>query len=115
MLRLATIGVGLEALALLAFSVWLGLESVVRTPDNADVAHASTAYFALIGGLVAIVAAGLVRGWSWAVGAGLFLQLLALPMAWYMARAGLWVGAMPLALVALVSLAGLVSERSQGG
>ena len=113
LLRLATAGVVLEAAALLGFALWLGVETLVETPDNLDVAQGSTAYFVVIGLLVALVATGLVRGWSWAAGAGLFLQLLALPMAWYMARAGFWLGAVPLAAVALVSLAGLVSERAR--
>ncbi|RJK95433.1 hypothetical protein [Vallicoccus soli] len=113
LLRLATLGVALEAVALLAFGGWLGVETLVATPDNEDIARGSTAYFLVLGALVALVALALARRQAWSLGAGTFLQLLALPMAWYMAREGLWVGAVPLAAVAVVSLAGLVGERSR--
>jgi peptidoglycan/LPS O-acetylase OafA/YrhL len=113
LLRLATVGVALEALALLAFGAWLGVETLVETPDNIDIARGSTAYFLLLGALVTLIAVALARGRAWSLGAGTFVQLLALPLAWYMAQGGLWVGAVPLAALAVVTLAGLVGERSR--
>jgi hypothetical protein len=46
---------------------------------------------------------------SWAFGAALFLQVLALPLAWTMAGEGFWAGAVPLGVVALVAAGALLS------
>ena len=112
-LVVATAAVALEAVGLLGFGTWLGYESAARTPDNAAAAAGSTAYFLVLGALVAGVAWALARRRAWSAGAATFLQLLALPMAWYMAGAGLLVGGLPLAAVALAALGGLLAPATR--
>jgi hypothetical protein len=112
-LVLAVAAVSAEALALLGLGSWLGYSSAVSTPDNAAVAQGTTAYFLVLGAGVAFLAASLWRGRGWSAGPATFLQLLALPMAWYMAREGLLVGAAPLAGVALTGLGGLLAPATR--
>ncbi len=100
--------VALEGLGLLGFGVWLAVESLLRDASNEDVAMGSTVYFLVLGGLVLLIAYGLWRRSSFTHGAAVFLQLLFLPIAWYMALEGFWIGAVPLALGALAALVGLL-------
>jgi hypothetical protein len=101
--------VSLEAAALLGFSGWELYRSTVETPSNQAVAQGTTVYFAVVGVLVALVAVAVWRTRSWSHGAAVFLQLLALPVAWTMATAGFWPGALLLGGSALAALVALVS------
>lgn len=112
-LRVATGVLAAQALALLGFAGWLVWETVVATPDNPAVAQGSAAYFVVLALILCGVAWALARRHGWAGGAAVFVQLLALPMAWYMGRAGLLVGAVPLAAGALAALVGLLTPASR--
>ncbi len=98
----------LEGLALFGFGVWLAVESLLRDASNEAVATGSTVYFLVLGALVLLIAYGLWRRSSITHGAAVFVQLLVLPVAWYMAQAGFWAGAVPLAVAAVGALAGLM-------
>jgi hypothetical protein len=103
-LVLGALVVTLEALAVLGWAGWLGWELATRTPGSRAVAEGSTAYFAVFGVLVLLVAVALWRGHGWAAGAGTFLQLLCLPLAWYMVQERFWLGAVPAVVLAVTGL-----------
>ena len=74
----------LEGAALLGFGGWLLVETQVAQASDDDVAAGSTAYFIVLGLLGLFVAWALWRQRSWAFGAALFTQILALPIAFTM-------------------------------
>lgn len=102
--------VAAEGLALTGFGLWLGYETVVETASNQDVARGSTVYFIALGLIVVGIAWALRRRHGWAGGAGTFLQLLALPIAWTTFRVGAVVPGLLLGAAALVGL--VVLNRS---
>lgn len=108
-LIVATLVVGLEALTLLGFAGWLVLRHGSEVPSNEQVYSGSVVYLVVFGAMVAIVAASLWKLRGWAFGAAVFMQVLALPIAWQMGGAGFWLGAVPLAMVAVVAVIGLMS------
>jgi len=110
-LLLAVLATTLEGLALLGIAAWLLIERGRDTAQRSDIANASTAYFVVLGLLVLIVAFALWRCARWSLGAGVFLQVLALPVAWTMYQGGQWVGAAVLVFVALMGLYGLISQE----
>jgi hypothetical protein len=85
---LAAQGVGLAALA--AFLVY---EDVTAPPENVGGAVAVTFFAALMAGLLGLLAWALGRRQGWARGPALVLQLLMLPMGYYMVTGGAaWLG-----------------------
>jgi hypothetical protein len=111
--RVAASLVAAEGLALFGFGCWLGYETLTSTTGNTDIAHGTTAYFMVLGLLVLGVSAALARRHGWAAGPSIFCQLLAFPIAWYMLTAGFWLGAVPLAVVAVVVLVSLISPATR--
>jgi hypothetical protein len=109
----AVTAVALEGGALLGFGVWLLIETQIADASNEDVAAGSTAYFIMLGLLALFVAWTLWRQRSWAFGASLFLQILALPIAFSMVSAGFWPGGVALLAVAAVGFAGLFSQPTR--
>lgn len=97
-----------EGLAVLGFGVWLGVELFTQTPSNEAVASGSAVYFVVFGLLVLLVAWGLWRRSGWSHGAAVFLQLLALPIAWYMLRGDVWWSALLLAFIAVATIVALL-------
>jgi len=112
-LRLAAVVVLVEGLALLGFGGWLVFELATRDPSNRDVATGSSVYFVVLGLLVVLVAWGLWRRSGWSHGAAVFLQLLALPVAFSMAQAGAWWGAALLGVLAIVTVIGLLKRDTR--
>lgn len=102
-----------EAAALVGFSGWLLLRRTQDIPSNERVFEGAAVYLLLSGFLVALIAISLrsVRGWAY--GAAVVVQLLALGVTYEMARAGFWVGAVPLALGAAGVLGALLSRPSR--
>ena len=105
---LATAVVLVQGLALVGFGAWLGVELLVAEPSNRSVATGSTAYFLLLGALVLGLVWALWRRRSWSHGAAVFLQVLALPLAWTMATADNWLLAVPTAALAITGLVALL-------
>ncbi len=112
-LSASTAVVAAQGAALLGFGVWLLARRAGDVPSNEAVFEGSTAYAFVTGGLVLVVAAGLWWRRGWAYAAGVFLQLLALAVTYEMARAGFWIGAIPLALGSGVALLGLLSPSGR--
>jgi hypothetical protein len=101
--------VTVEAAALIGYSLWLELGRRTQQASSAGVALGSELFLLSVGLLVAVLAWQLWRRRSWAIGGGVFCQLIALPMAWYMAEAGFWPGAVALGSAALAALVALLS------
>lgn len=97
-----------EGLALLGFGAWLGVELLVSEPSNREVASGSAVYFLVLGALVLLLAWSLWRRTGWSHGAAVFVQILALPLAWTMLRAGTWWLAVPTAALAVAALVALL-------
>jgi uncharacterized membrane protein len=102
-----------EGLAVLGFALWLGVELVTQSPSNEDVARGSTVYFIVLGALVLLVAWGLWRRSGWSHGAAVFLQLLALPIAWYMLRGHAWWSALVLTVIAVATIVALLRRETR--
>ena len=102
--------VALQGAALVGFAGWNLLRRSGEDPSNPGVFQGSTAYLALFGGLVLVVAGALVRQQRWSFGAAVFLQLLALAVAYEMASGGFWLGAGLLGLAGIGALAALFSR-----
>lgn len=109
----AAVIVTLEALALFGFAGWMVVRHGAESPSNEQVYSGAVVYLVVFGALVAVVAVSLWRVRGWAYGAAVFLQILALPIAWMMGQEGLWLGAAPLAVAAVTAVAGLVTEPSR--
>jgi hypothetical protein len=102
-----------EGLSLAAFGTWLGVESRVARAADDRMAAGSAVYFLVLGPLVLLVAWALWRRQGWAMGAALFVQLLALPVAWTMAQGGLLVAALPLAAAAVAGVVVLLQPGTR--
>ncbi|HEU4675577.1 MAG TPA: hypothetical protein VFS29_06305 [Motilibacteraceae bacterium] len=105
--------VGLQGLALLAYAAFLGVETVVSTPEHRDVATGSATFLALVGAALCAVGWALWRRHGWAVGAGVTAQLISVAIAWYMLAAHFWVGGIPLVLAIVVALVGLFAPSTR--
>lgn len=105
--------VGLQSVALLGFSGWLFIKRLEETPSNEQVFEGAAVFLLLSGLLVALVALALRSRRGWAYGATVVVQLLALGVTYEMARAGFWIGAVPMAVVAGVALAALFSKPAR--
>ena len=110
---IATAIVVAQGLALVAFGVWLMVERWNETPSNESVYQGSTAYMFVTGALVLLVAVAARRGVGWAMGAAVFVQLLALAVTYEMAKEGFWAGAVPLGLASAVALLSLLSPSGR--
>ena len=107
-----------EAAALIAYGLWLEYERRTQKASSADVALGSELFLLSVGLLVGFLAWQLWRRRAGAVSGGVFCQLIALPMAWYMGQAGFWPGAVVLggaALSALVALLSLSRDAAPAG
>lgn len=109
-----TIGVlAAQALALLGFSGWLIAQRVTDTPSNEMVFEGSAVYLVVSGVMMGLVALALrsLRGWAYA--ATIVVQLIALGVTYEMARAGFWIGAMPLGVAAITAVAALFTRSAR--
>lgn len=106
----ATLVVAAQGLAVLAYTAWLGYELVTAEPDNMAVATGSATFLLLFALAVLGVAAALWRRQSWAGGAAIALELLALPICYEMVGGGFWLGALVLGPAAVAALVALMGE-----
>jgi len=104
-LRACSALVALEALGLLAAAVFFVVEVFVATPDDRTRALVA-ALLALVVALgMAVVARGLAAARRWARAPAVVVNLLVLPVAFDLLRAGRWYVGLPLLLGALGVLA----------
>lgn len=107
--RIAATVVTLQALTLLVLTAELGV-TAVQGRGNTDVATGSALYFLVLGAMLVVVAVAVWRRRSWAYGPTVFIQLLALPMTFYMLQADFWIGAVLVGGSAMLCLGSLLSR-----
>jgi hypothetical protein len=106
---------GILSLQALTLGV-LGVQLVVTAANgigNTDVANGSGVYFLLLGAIVAVVAASVLRRRSWSFVPAIFIQLIAVPMAFTMAQEGFWLGVALVGGSALVCLVALLRRSGR--
>lgn len=74
------------------------------------VGYGTAAFILITFGGVGVAAFQLLQGKRWGRGLVVMLQLLLLPIAYYMVQGGMWYFAIPVALIALVALSQLFSK-----
>lgn len=102
-----------QGAALIGFSGWLLVRRMDHTPSNEQVFEGATVYLALSGALVVLIAMALRSARGWSLAAAVVVQLIALGVAYEMATAGFWAGAVPLGLVAVAVIAALLARSSR--
>jgi hypothetical protein len=112
--RQAAVVVALEGVALLVIAVVLVVRHLGGVEDQPWLSGYGTAgWFTIMGAAVLAAAWALWTGRRWGRGIAVFAQLLLLPVAYYMGPgSGQWVYAIPVALVALVTLGLLFSPST---
>ncbi len=112
-MRQAGAVVALEGAAALVVAVALVVRGLLGADQHIVSGFGTAAWFAIIG--VGVLAAGwaLWTGRRWGRGLAVFAQLLLLPVAWYIAVGShQWLYGIPIAVVALVTLALLFSPSA---
>lgn len=112
-MRQAGAVVALEGAAALVVAVALVVRGLLGADQHIVSGFGTAAWFAIIG--VGVIAAGwaLWTGRRWGRGLAVFAQLLLLPVAWYIAVGShQWLYGIPIAVVALVTLALLFSPSA---
>ena len=112
--RQAAIAVSLEGAALVVVAVVLVARHLAGAHDQAWLSGYGTAgWFAIMGSAVLAAGWALWSGRRWGRGIAVFAQLLLLPVSWYMAVGShRWLYGIPVALVALATLALLFSPSA---
>jgi hypothetical protein len=106
--RYAACLVGLEGIAAVVIVIVLAIRGVAGA--DSKVSFGTAAWFAIIGAAVLAAAWALWSGRRWGRGIAVFAQLLLLPVAWYMGVGShQWLYGIPIAIVALATLALLFS------
>ncbi|NUR63636.1 MAG: hypothetical protein HOV87_34000 [Catenulispora sp.] len=104
--------VAAESLVALVYALWLLVEAFVGTPRERGQAIAVAVTFLLLAAPLPLVARGLARVNMRARTPAVMLQLLALWIAYFMVKAGFWVGAVPTVACAVAGLAGVFAPAS---
>ncbi|OBF30230.1 hypothetical protein A5724_23695 [Mycobacterium sp. ACS1612] len=112
--RQAAVIVGLEGVVLVGVAVVLVVRHLSGVEDQPWLSGYGTAgWFVIMGGAVLAAGWALWTGRRWGRGIAVFAQLLLLPVAWYMGVGSQqWLYAIPVAVVALVTLALLFSPAT---
>ena len=112
-MRQAGAVVALEGAAALVVAVALVVRGLVGADQHIVSGFGTAAWFAIIGGGVLAAGWALWTGRRWGRGLAVFAQLLLLPVAWYIAVGShQWLYGIPIAVVALVTLALLFSPSA---
>jgi peptidoglycan/LPS O-acetylase OafA/YrhL len=112
--RRAAVVVSLQGAALVVVAVVVVVRHLAGVEDQPWLSGYGTAgWFAVMGSAVLAAGWALWTGRRWGRGIAVFAQLLLLPVAWYMAVGShQWLYGIPVALVALVTLALLFSPSA---
>ena len=112
--RHAAVVVSLEGAALVVVALTLAVRNLGGVEDKPWLSGYGTAgWFAIMGAAVLAAGWALWTGRRWGRGIAVFAQLLLLPVAWYMGVGShQWLYAVPVALVALATLALLFSRST---
>ncbi|MEV4107183.1 hypothetical protein [Nonomuraea sp. NPDC049695] len=102
--------VALEGLAALGLGIYVGVETLVSTPDNLTTAIAESAFGVLIGaGLLWVAWGGLFRMERWGRSPGVLAQIFVLPVAVTLIQSGQPQLGIPLIVIAVAGLATLLA------
>ena len=105
--------VALEGVAGLVVAVVLVVRGLAGADQRIVSGFGTAAWFAIVGGGVLAAGWALWTGRRWGRGLAVFAQLLLLPVAWYIAVGShQWLFGMPIAVVALATLALLFSPSA---
>ncbi|MBW8803628.1 MAG: hypothetical protein JF587_07175 [Catenulisporales bacterium] len=104
--------VAVESLVAVGYALWLLVEAFVGTPRERGQAIAVAVTFAILAAPLPLVARGLSRVTMRARTPAVMLQLLALWVAYFMVKAGFWIGAVPTVACAIAGLACLFAPAS---
>jgi peptidoglycan/LPS O-acetylase OafA/YrhL len=112
--RQAAVVVSIEGAALIGIAMVLVVRHLAGVEDQPWLSgYGTAAWFAIMGAAVLAAGWALWTGRRWGRGIAVFAQLLLLPVAWYMGVGSQrWVFAVPVALVALATLALLFSPAT---
>jgi hypothetical protein len=111
--RQAAVLVALEGAAGLVAAVFYTVSGFGGPKEPGLNKFGTAAWFAIIGGCVLAAAWALWTGRRWGRGVAVFAQLLLLPVSWYMGVGShQWAYAIPIAVVALVTLVLLFSPSA---
>jgi hypothetical protein len=112
--RQAAVAVSLEGAALVVIALTLAVRHLGGVEDQPWLSGYGTAgWFAIMGSAVLAAGWALWTGRRWGRGIAVFAQLLLLPVAWYMGVGShQWLYAVPIAIVALATLALLFSPST---
>lgn len=90
---------GAEGIALLVLGVVIGVESVAGNPTDATASLIEAVFGVAVGALLVLLGYWLVRGHRAARGPAVVLELMLLPVGYYMIQAGVvWAGVLAIAL-----------------
>lgn len=102
-----------QALAVAGVAAFLGYEDLTARPTNPGSAAAVTGYVVLLAALLALLAWALWRRRAWARGPAVVLELLLMPIGYYMSVGGLpWLG-VPVLLAGGVTAGLLVAPATR--
>ncbi|GAA3232689.1 hypothetical protein [Nonomuraea helvata] len=102
--------VALEGLVALGLGIYVGVETLVSTPDNLTTALAESAFGVLIGaGLLWVAWGGLFRMERWGRSPGVLAQIFVLPVAVTLIQSGQPQLGIPLIVIAVAGLATLLA------
>lgn len=113
--RIAAAIVAVEALIALLVGGWLLFELAITRTGNARVAAGSGTYFLLTGLLLGLLGVLVARRHPRSYAPAVFLQALALPMAFSMWQGGFFLGAIGLAALAAAALVSLLHPSTRSG
>ncbi|WP_433434012.1 hypothetical protein [Nonomuraea sp. CA-141351] len=102
--------VALEGLAALGLGIYVGVETLVSTPDNLTTALAESAFGLLIGaGLLWVAWGGLFRMERWGRSPGVLAQIFVVPVSVTLIESGQPQLGIPLIVIAVAGLATLLA------
>ncbi|MEV1167731.1 hypothetical protein [Nonomuraea sp. NPDC049784] len=102
--------VALEGLAALGLGIYVGVETLVSTPDNLTTALAESAFGLLIGaGLLWVAWGGLFRMERWGRSPGVLAQIFIVPVSVTLIESGQPQLGIPLIVIAVAGLATLLA------
>ncbi|MBO0856156.1 MAG: hypothetical protein J2P18_20595 [Nocardia sp.] len=102
--RAAGLVAALEGLAGVIIAIVLVVQGLTAHHGNAASAYGTAAWFAILAGAILAAGIGLLRGKRWGRAIVVIAGILLLPVAWYMFRSHRLELAVPVAVLAIVTL-----------
>jgi len=112
-LRWAVILLVSEAVVLAPVTALLVYEDLTATATSSSAAVAVTVFAAAVAVLLAVLARALARRRAWARGPAVFVELMLLPIGYYMIKGGLPAAGVPVLLLGLFGVGLLVAPATR--